>query len=118
VRCLRASLAGLQCRAQAQSVEPPADFEVRRTTHRNGSRPRLLLSTKVGDVELAVSKAPPQRVGAFFPALLERRWRIDRALWAVITEALVRGMGTSQVDYLVASLGIDPPSRAETGDGG
>jgi putative transposase len=47
-----------------------------RTTHRNGSRARLL-STKAGDVEL---KIPKLREGSFFPALLEPRRRIDRAL--------------------------------------
>ena len=45
-----------------------------RTTHRNGSRSRLL-STKAGDVELAL---PKLRHGSFFPALLEPRRRIDR----------------------------------------
>ena len=51
-----------------------------RTTHRNGTRARLL-STKAGDVEL---KIPKLRDGAFFPALLEPRRRIDRALLAVV----------------------------------
>jgi putative transposase len=54
-----------------------------RTTHRNGSRARLL-STKAGDVEL---KIPKLRAGSFFPALLEPRRRIDRALLAVVMEA-------------------------------
>jgi transposase-like protein len=48
-----------------------------RTTYRNGTRARLL-STKAGDVEL---KIPKLRDGAFFPALLEPRRRIDRACW-------------------------------------
>src|SRR5438067_727631 len=74
-----------------------------RTTHRNGSRSRLL-STKVGDVELAI---PKLRHGSFFPALLEPRRRIDRALWAVIMEAFVHGVSTRKVDDLVAALGID-----------
>ena len=56
-----------------------------RTTHRNGSRARLL-STKAGDVEL---KIPKLREGSFFPALLEPRRRIDRALLAVVMEAYV-----------------------------
>jgi hypothetical protein len=49
-----------------------------RTNQRNGTRDRLL-STKAGDVEL---KIPKLRVGSFFPAVLERRRRIDRALSA------------------------------------
>jgi putative transposase len=74
-----------------------------RTTHRNGSRSRLL-STKAGDVELAI---PKLRHGSFFPALLEPRRRIDRALWAVIMEAFVHGVSTRKVDDLVGALGID-----------
>jgi transposase-like protein len=74
-----------------------------RTTHRNGSRPRLL-STKAGDVELAI---PKLRHGSFFPSLLEPRRRIDRALWAVVMEAFVHGVSTRKVDDLVAALGID-----------
>ena len=48
-----------------------------RTNQRNGTRPRLL-STKAGDVELAIPKV---RHGSFFPSVLKRRRRIDRALW-------------------------------------
>jgi transposase-like protein len=74
-----------------------------RATHRNGSRTRLL-STKAGDVELHI---PKLREGSFFPALLEPRRRIDRALWAVVMEAYVHGVSTRKVDDLVAALGIE-----------
>ena len=74
-----------------------------RTTHRNGTRPRLL-STKAGDVEL---KIPKLREGAFFPALLEPRRRIDRALLAVVMQAYVHGTSTRKVDDLVKALGVD-----------
>jgi transposase-like protein len=74
-----------------------------RTTHRNGSRTRLL-STKAGDVELHI---PKFREGSFLPILLEPRRRIDRALWAVVMEAYVHGVSTRKVDDLVRALGID-----------
>jgi putative transposase len=74
-----------------------------RTTHRNGSRSRLL-STKAGDLELHI---PKFRAGSFYPSLLEPRRRIDRALWAVVMEAYVHGVSTRKVDDLVAALGID-----------
>src|SRR5215203_2349301 len=74
-----------------------------RTTHRNGSRTRLL-STKAGDVEL---KIPKLREGSFFPSLLEPRRRIDRALLAVVMEAYVHGTSTRKVDDLVKALGVD-----------
>jgi Transposase, Mutator family len=74
-----------------------------RTTYRNGSRSRLL-STKAGDVELRI---PKLREGSFFPALLEPRRRIDRALLAVVMQAYVHGTSTRKVDDLVKALGID-----------
>jgi hypothetical protein len=55
-----------------------------RTNQRNGIRPKLV-TTKAGDVELAI---PKLRHGSFFPSILERRRRIDRALFAVVMEAL------------------------------
>jgi putative transposase len=73
-----------------------------RTTQRNGHRPRLL-STAAGDVDL---KIPKLRTGSFFPSLLERRRRIDRALFAVVMEAWVHGVSTRKVDDLVAALGV------------
>ena len=81
-----------------------------RTTHRNGTRARLL-STKAGDVELRI---PKLREGSFFPALLEPRRRIDRALLAVVMEAYVHGTSTRKVDDLVKALGVDTGiSRSE-----
>src|SRR3954468_10797656 len=73
-----------------------------RTTQRNGHRPRLL-STAAGDVELQI---PKLRTGSFFPSLLERRRRIDRALFAVVMEAWVHGVSTRKVDDLVEALGV------------
>ena len=58
-----------------------------RVTERNGHRVRLV-STKAGDVELAI---PKLRKGSFFPSILEPRRRIDQALYAVVMEAYVGG---------------------------
>jgi putative transposase len=73
-----------------------------RVAQRNGRRPRLL-STPAGDVELEI---PKLRQGSFFPSLLERRRRIDRALFAVVMEAYVHGVSTRKVDDLVKALGV------------
>lgn len=73
-----------------------------RTTQRNGHRPRLV-STPAGDVELAI---PKLRKGSFFPSILERRRRIDRALFAVVMEAYVHGVSTRKVDDSVKALGV------------
>jgi hypothetical protein len=44
--------------------------------------------------------------GSFFPAILERRRPIDRALFAVVIEAYVHGVSTRRVDDPVAALGL------------
>jgi putative transposase len=80
----------------------PHERTATRTTQRNGHRPRLL-STPAGDVELEI---PKLRQGSFFPSLLERRRRIDRALFAVVMEAYVHGVSTRKVDDLVKALGV------------
>ena len=74
-----------------------------RTTRRNGHRPRTL-STKAGDVDL---KIPKLREGSFFPSVLERRRRVDQALYAVVIEAYVHGVSTRKVDDLVSALGVE-----------
>ena len=53
-----------------------------RSAQRNGSRPRTL-STTAGDLELRI---PKLRTGSFFPSLLERRRRVDQALFAVLID--------------------------------
>src|SRR3954451_8108599 len=74
-----------------------------RTAQRNGSRPRTLTTT-AGDLELRI---PKLRAGSFFPSLLERRRRIDQALFAVVMEAYLHGVSTRKVDDLVRALGAD-----------
>jgi len=74
-----------------------------RTAYRNGYRDKTL-TTQAGDLDLAI---PKLRAGTFFPSLLERRRRIDQALYAVIMEAYVHGISTRSVDDLVKALGAD-----------
>ncbi|BBC38704.1 hypothetical protein SGFS_099980 [Streptomyces graminofaciens] len=52
-----------------------------RPIQRNGHRDKTLIS-QAGNLDLAI---PELRSGSFFPALLERRRRIDQDLYAVIT---------------------------------
>lgn len=74
-----------------------------RTTQRNGTRPRTLTTT-AGDLDLRI---PKLREGPLFPPLLERRRRVDQALFAVVMEAYVHGVSTRKVDDLVRALGAD-----------
>ena len=99
--------AGLQALIEAEATEViGAGFYERaggRTVHRNGHRPKAV-STTAGDIEVQI---PKLRAGSFFPSLLERRRRIDKALHAVIVEAYVHGVSTRSVDDLVAAMGVD-----------
>ena len=91
--------------AEATAFIGAAPFErsAERATHRNGARSRTL-STTAGDLELTI---PKLRQGTFFPALLERRRRVDQALFAVVMEAYLHGVSTRKVDDLVRALGAD-----------
>jgi putative transposase len=93
----------IEAEATAVIGAAPHERTGTRTTQRNGHRPRLL-STPAGDVDLEI---PKLRQGSFFPSLLERRRRIDRALFAVVMEAYVHGVSTRKVDDLVKALGAD-----------
>jgi len=73
-----------------------------RTAQRNGARPRTL-STNAGDLSLRI---PKLRTGSFFPSLLDRRRRVDQALFAVVMEAYLHGVSTRKVDDLVQALGV------------
>jgi putative transposase len=52
-------------------------------------------------------RLPKLRAGSFFPSLLERRRRVDQALFAVVMEAYLHGVSTRKVDDLVKALGAD-----------
>jgi hypothetical protein len=81
----------------------PWERSADRTAQRNGSRPRTLTTT-AGDLELRI---PKLRAGTNFGSLLERRRRVDQALFAVIMEAYLHGVSTRKVDDLVKALGAD-----------
>jgi putative transposase len=81
----------------------PHERSAERSNLRNGHRTRTL-STTAGDLELRI---PKLRTGSFFPSLLERRRRVDQALFAVVMEAYLHGVSTRKVDDLVKALGAD-----------
>lgn len=91
--------------AEAAAFIGAAPFERSpgRVAHRNGTRARTLTTT-AGQLDLRI---PKLRTGSFFPSLLERRRRVDQALFAVVMEAYVHGVSTRKVDDLVKALGAD-----------
>jgi Transposase, Mutator family len=93
----------IEAEATARIGAEPYQRTETRTTQRNGYRDRLV-TTAAEDVELRI---PKLRTGSFFPSLLERRRRIDQALFAVVMEAHVTGTSTRKVDELVVAMGAD-----------
>jgi|CXWK01.1.fsa_nt_gi putative transposase len=97
----------LQQLIEAEATEKigagPYERSDQRSKERHGHRPRIV-STKAGDLEVAI---PKLRKGSFFPEVLERRRRVDQALYAVIMEAYVNGVSTRSVDNLVAAMGVE-----------
>jgi putative transposase len=81
----------------------PHQRTAERVAQRNGHRARVLTTT-AGDLDLRI---PKLRTGSFFPSLLERRRRVDQALFAVVMEAYLHGVSTRKVDDLVKALGAD-----------
>jgi putative transposase len=99
----------IDAEAAARIGAEPHQRTPERVAQRNGFRDRAL-TTAAGDLELRI---PKLRTGSFFPSLLERRRRIDQALFAVVMEAYVTGTSTRKVDDLVAALGGGGISKSE-----
>lgn len=66
------------------------------TSYQKESRLKLLTSG-TRDLDLLVLKRSTR---FFFPALLERRRRVDEALYALVVEAHNQGVSTRKVDDL------------------
>jgi putative transposase len=83
--------AGLQALIDAEATQALGAGRYERTAERadycNGTLSKTVATTS-GDVEVQI---PKLRSGWFFPSLIERRRRIDQALYAVIMEAYVHG---------------------------
>jgi len=81
-----------------------------RQTYRNGYRERTL-ETRLGSLEL---KVPKLRSGAsYYPAFLEPRRTIEKALTAVIQEAWVAAVSTRKVEDLVQAMGMSGISKSQ-----
>jgi transposase-like protein len=95
----------VEAAAGAAKHERSAD----RKAYRNGTRSRQL-ATGVGQVELRI---PKLRSGeSYYPAFLEPRRMVDKALVNVIQEAYINGVSTRKVDRLVEDMGMKTDKSA------
>ena len=80
-----------------------------RTAHRNGRKPRTLL-TKLGKLTL---EKPEFREKSFETAVFEKYSRVEKALINAILESYIQGVSTRKVRHIMEKMGIKGVS-AET----
>jgi putative transposase len=97
--------AELEQRAGAGHYERSGD----RVDYRNGTRGRRF-DTRMGSINLAI---PRLREGAYLPSFLEHATRSERAVAALVQEAIVSGVSTRKIQKLVAELGITSLSKSQ-----
>lgn len=79
-----------------------------RLDQRNGTRSRRF-DTRMGTIELEV---PRLRNGTYFPSFLEPNTRSERAIIALVQEAIISGVSTRKIQKLAAELGITSLSKS------
>lgn len=93
------------------SLEIKADnYErnVERVNYRNGHRVRQLI-TSLGKLAIEIPKV---RKGNYYPSILEKYQRIDRALLYVVQEAYINGVATRKMKKLFSDLEISGLSKS------
>lgn len=57
-------------------------------------------------MEVSRGKKDSPKTGSYFPAFLEPRWAVEKALTAVTQDALVTGVSTNSVKERVKAIGM------------
>ena len=83
-----------------------------RVDHRNGTRTRRF-DTRMGSLDLEV---PRLRSGPYMPPFLENHTRCERALMAVVQEAILTGVSTRKIHKVAAQMGIDSFSKSQASE--
>jgi len=78
-----------------------------RLDQRNGTRTRRF-DTRMGTIDLEV---PRRRSGVYFPSFLEPNTRSERAVIALVQEAIIAGVSTRKIQKLAEELGITSISK-------
>ena len=79
-----------------------------RLDQRNGTRSRRF-DTRMGTIDLEV---PRLRNGSYFPSFMEPNTRSERAIIALVQEAIISGVSTRKIHKLAAELGITSISKS------
>lgn len=83
-----------------------------RVDQRNGTRGRRF-DTRMGTLDLEV---PRLRNGSYMPLFLENHTRCERALMAVVQEAILTGVSTRKIQKVAAQMGITSLSKSQASE--
>ena len=104
---LKALEIGLQSLIDAETSiilgATPYERTSNRKTYRNGTRVKGVNSA-MGKLTALI---PKFREGSYFPSVLEKFKRTDRALISVISQAYINGVSTRKMDDLFVEMGLD-----------
>lgn len=78
----------------------PYERTQERVDHANGFKPKTL-KTRLGELELAV---PQTRNGGFYPSVIQKGLRSERALLTTIAEMYIQGVSTRKVTKILQEL--------------
>ena len=88
----------------------PYQRSAKRTNYRNGNRERKEpLVTGIGPVNISI---PKLRKGSFYPSILQKYQRVDRALISIVSEAYIAGVSTRKINQLFEDLGLSNIDRS------
>lgn len=78
----------------------PYERSIDRIDHANGFKPKTL-QTRIGELELTV---PQTRNGGFYPSVIQKGVRSERALLTTIAEMYIQGVSTRKVTKILEEL--------------
>lgn len=101
--------AAMQAERSEHLQAAPYEHNPERRGYANGYKPKTL-RTRVGDISFAI---PQVREGGFYPEVLEKRLRSERALSLALAEMYVQGVSTRKVKAITEQLcGVSISSTA------
>jgi putative transposase len=84
-----------------------------RIDQRNGTRPPRRFDTRMGSIALEI---PRLRQSNYMPSFLEAHSRAERAVMAVVQEAVIGGVSNRKMEKLARALGITSLSKSQVSE--
>jgi putative transposase len=84
-----------------------------RLDQRNGTRPPRRFDTRMGSIDLEI---PRLRFSNYMPSFVEAHSRSERAIMALVQEAVINGVSNRKVEKLARALGITSLSKSQVSE--